>query len=132
MALPWELVPARALGRDQLDHAMKIIVFGLSVSSAWGNGHATLWRGLIRALGEAGHQVTFFERDVPYYAAHRDALALPGLSLQLYREWPEAARLARAQLREARAALITSYCPDGAAAAELVLASSVPMRVFYD
>ena len=45
---------------------MRIVVFGLTVSSSWGNGHATLWRGLIRALPRRGHAVTFFERGVPY------------------------------------------------------------------
>ena len=48
---------------------MKLVVFGLTVSSSWGNGHATLWRALIRALVRRGHQVVFFEKDVPYYGA---------------------------------------------------------------
>ena len=56
---------------------MKIVIFGLAVSSSWGNGHAALWRGLIQALLEAGHRVVFFEKDVPYYAANRDLHALP-------------------------------------------------------
>lgn len=47
---------------------MKLVIFGLTVSSSWGNGHATLWRGLCRALGAAGHEVIFLEKDVPYYA----------------------------------------------------------------
>jgi spore maturation protein CgeB len=41
---------------------MKIVIFGLTVSSSWGNGHATLWRGLINALTGRGHAVTFFAR----------------------------------------------------------------------
>ena len=56
---------------------MNITIFGLSVSSSWGNGHAALWRGLIGALLAAGHRVTFYERDVPYYREHRDLHALP-------------------------------------------------------
>jgi spore maturation protein CgeB len=52
---------------------MNFVVFGLTISSAWGNGHATPWRGLCRALAARGHHVIFYERDVPYYAAHRDA-----------------------------------------------------------
>jgi GNAT superfamily N-acetyltransferase len=65
--------------------AMRWVVFGLTVSSSWGNGHATLWRGLIRALHRRGHHVTFFERDVPYYRAHRDLTELPeGGQLVLY------------------------------------------------
>src|SRR5207237_383304 len=51
---------------------MKLVIFGLSISSSWGNGHATIWRGLCGALARQRHDVTFFERDVPYYAAHRD------------------------------------------------------------
>ena len=57
---------------------MKLVIFGLSVSSSWGNGHATLWRGLCSALGRRGHQVVFFERDVSYYADTRDLTELPG------------------------------------------------------
>src|SRR5881275_914110 len=59
--------------------AMKLVVFGLTMSSSWGNGHATLWRGLCRSLVRRGHEVVFFERDVPYYAAHRDLIALDGV-----------------------------------------------------
>src|SRR5205814_582070 len=51
---------------------MRIVVFGLAVSSSWGNGHATIWRGLARALHRRGHHIVFFERDQPYYAEHRD------------------------------------------------------------
>ena len=55
---------------------MKRVVFGLSVSSAWGNGHAAFWRGLIRALGGRGCEVVFFEREQPCCASHRDLLGL--------------------------------------------------------
>ncbi|MBV9504202.1 MAG: glycosyltransferase, partial [Acidobacteriia bacterium] len=66
---------------------MKIVIFGLSVSSSWGNGHATLWRGLIGGLAQMGHRVVFFERDVPYYAEHRDLTALTDADLLLYPDW---------------------------------------------
>ena len=66
---------------------MKWVIFGLTVSSSWGNGHATLWRGLCRALARRGHQIVFFERDVPYYSAHRDLETLPGGDLCLYPDW---------------------------------------------
>ena len=68
---------------------MKLVIFGLTISSAWGNGHATLWRGLCRALALRGHTVTFYERDVPYYAAHRDLPDPPGCRLRLYNEWSD-------------------------------------------
>jgi spore maturation protein CgeB len=111
---------------------VKLVVFGLTVSSSWGNGHATLWRGLLTALARRGHRVTFFERDVPYYAFHRDCTDFPGHRLVLYREWSEALPLARAELADADAGMVTSYCPDGLAATDLVLGSDGPRRVFYD
>ena len=105
---------------------MTIVIFGLSVSSSWGNGHAALWRGLISGLLAAGHRVTFYERDVPYYAQHRDLHALPaGAALVLYRDWPSPS------LADADVAIVTSYCPDAAAATDLVLHSRA-LRVFYD
>src|SRR6185312_7989041 len=89
---------------------MKLVIFGLTLSSSWGNGHATLWRGLIRALTRRNHDVVFFERDVPYYAEHRDLAELPGAGLILYREWPDIAERARSEARQADVSVITSYC----------------------
>ncbi|HUR95353.1 MAG TPA: glycosyltransferase [Gemmatimonadales bacterium] len=111
---------------------MKLVIFGLSVSSSWGNGHATIWRGLIGALASLGHTVVFFERDVPYYAAHRDLVDLPGGRLVLYPDWDTALPTARAELADADVAMVTSYCPDGAAAALDVADAPVGLRVFYD
>jgi spore maturation protein CgeB len=111
---------------------MKIVVFGLSVSSSWGNGHATLWRGLCAALARRGHDVVFFERDVPYYAAHRDLTHLPGGELILYDAWPSIASLARRHTAEADLAMVTSYCPDALAASRLILDSPADVRCFYD
>ncbi len=112
---------------------MRIVIFGLAVSSTWGNGHGALWRALIGALAKDGHAVTFFERDAPYYAQHRDLTALPGGgTLVLYSHWSEALAQARRSLAEADVGMVTSYCPDGIAATELVLDSNVPVRCFYD
>ncbi|HSP79185.1 MAG TPA: glycosyltransferase, partial [Myxococcaceae bacterium] len=112
---------------------MKLVLFGLAVSSSWGNGHATLWRGLISALAARGHRVVFFEKDQPFYAPHRDLHALPpGSELFLYGSWEEALPHAREHLRGADAGMVTSYCPDGVAAGRLVLDSSVPVKAFYD
>ena len=111
---------------------MKLIVFGLTVSSAWGNGHATLWRGLCRAMAQRGHRVVFFERDVPYYRAHRDLIELPGGRLVLFEDWNEIRALAAREVADADVAMVTSYCPDAQAATELVLAAPRAKRVFYD
>lgn len=112
---------------------MKLVVFGLSISSSWGNGHATLWRGLARALGARGHHVVFFERDVPYYASHRDLAEMPGGGrLVLYPSWEAVLPLACTELVDADVAMLTSYCPDGVAASALALDSTAKARVFYD
>jgi spore maturation protein CgeB len=111
---------------------MNIVVFGLTISSSWGNGHATIWRGLCRALAGRGHRLTFFERDVPYYAAHRDATAPEGCNLRLYAAWEDVLAPAREAIAHADVAMVTSYCPDAQVASDLVLDSSAGVKVFYD
>jgi len=111
---------------------MRLVIFGLTVSSSWGNGHATIWRGLCRALARKGHQVRFFERDVPYYAAHRDLQNSEPYQLILYSAWEEVEAQAREAVAAADSAIVTSYCPDALAAADLILDSPALVRVFYD
>src|SRR5262249_50609804 len=111
---------------------MKLVIFGLSLSSSWGNGHATLWRGLCRALAKRGHRVAFFERDTSYYAQHRDLTKLPDGELILSKDWESVLPIAQSHLRNADIGMVTSFCPDGIAASELVLSSPAPVRAFYD
>ncbi len=112
---------------------VKIVIFGLTVSSSWGNGHATLWRSLIKALLRRGHRVTFYEKDVPYYASTRDLWGLPpGGHLRLYEFLHEIREEIVLELRQADLAIVTSYCPDGPAASELVLQHAHGVRAFYD
>src|SRR3954463_4258900 len=111
---------------------MKLVVFGLTISSSWGNGHATLWRGLVKALVRRGHRVVFFERDVPYYAGARDLWEIPGGELVLYPAWDAVLPYARSHLADADVAMVTSYCPDAVAAAALALDGPAALRVFYD
>jgi len=110
---------------------MRLVIFGLTVSSSWGNGHATLWRGLCNALARQGHDVTFFERDVSYYANHRDLLWPKSYKLVLYPSWTEVNSLAKSAVSESDVAVVTSYCPDAQPASTLVLHSKA-MKVFYD
>lgn len=111
---------------------MKFVIFGLTMSSSWGNGHATIWRGLCRTLAQRGHRITFFERDVPYYASHRDYAGVAGVELILYPDWGSILPLARRHLSDAEIGIVTSYCPDGIASSDLVLSSRTALRVFYD
>ncbi len=108
---------------------MRLVIFGLTVSSSWGNGHATLWRGLCSALARQGHQVKFFERDVSYYANHRDLVWPELYELVLYPGWAEVSPLAKCAVREADVAIVTSYCPDAAVVCDLILQSHV-VKVF--
>ncbi len=111
---------------------MKLAIFGLTVSSSWGNGHATLWRGLIRALATRGVAVTFFERNVSYYAQARDLTRLPGGgTLHLYDEWADIAPTARAAVMAADATIVSSYCPDAIPAARL-MEDAPGQTIFYD
>lgn len=111
---------------------MNIVTFGLSISSAWGNGHATLLRGLFKALHRQGHQIHFFERDTPYYASHRDACKFDYVTLHLYSDWAQELSRIESLLAQADTGLVTSYCGDGRAACEAVLNAGLPRTVFYD
>jgi spore maturation protein CgeB len=111
---------------------MKLVVFGLTVSSTWGNGHATLWRGLIKALAHRGWEVVFFEHDVPYYAMNRDCYEIPGGELVLYENWSDVLNEAHRHVTEADAAMVTSYCPHGIEATEVVLRATRAVRILYD
>ena len=110
---------------------MKLVIFGLTITSSWGNGHATLWRGLCNALARQGHKVTFFERDVPYYAGHRDLQQPQPYHVQLYPSWQDVLPEAEKAVVGCDAAMVTSYCPDAQEACDLI-ASSNALKVFYD
>ena len=112
---------------------MRVVIFGLTVSSSWGNGHATLWRSLIKAMLRRGYTVTFFEKDVPYYANTRDLWTLPeGGTLRFYSDFGEIRGEVLRDLHEADLAMVTSYCPDGVEASRLVLDATSGVRAFYD
>jgi spore maturation protein CgeB len=111
---------------------VRIVIFGLTISSSWGNGHATLWRGLCKYLVRLGHSVVFFERDVPYYAGARDLFEIPGGRLVLYSSWEDVRSTARGSVMEADAAIVTSYCPDALSATNLILSQDRATPVFYD
>jgi spore maturation protein CgeB len=110
---------------------MRIVIFGLTVSSSWGNGHATLWRGLCNSLGKQGHSVTFFEKDVPYYRNHRDLVEPSLYNLELYSDWNEIENRVKDAISESDCAIVTSYCPDARVASDLILDSDT-FSVFYD
>lgn len=110
---------------------LSIVVLGLSLSSSWGNGHATTYRALLKGLSARGHDILFLERDVPWYAAHRD-LHDPGYCrLELYSCPSGLARYA-AEIARADAVLVGSFVPDGIEVGEWVLANARGVTAFYD
>ena len=112
--------------------ALKITLFGLTLSSSWGNGHATPYRAILRALHRLGHRVTFYERDVPYYARHRDLPECAYCDLKLYESWETIRKEALAEAASSDVVITASYVPEGAAIADELLALDGPLRVYYD
>jgi len=110
---------------------MKIVIFGLSITSSWGNGHATTYRGLVRELARRGHHVHFIERDVPWYASNRDLTKIPGARISLYHGLDELPRHAN-EVSNADAVIVGSYVPDGIEVGEWVIANAGGVTAFYD
>ena len=111
---------------------MKIVICGLSITSSWGNGHATTYRSLARALRARGHRIVFFEHDLEWYASNRDMPEPPFCRVHIYDHWNDVVSLLRRELADAEVAVVGSYFPDGVRAAAEVLSSSVPAKAFYD
>jgi spore maturation protein CgeB len=111
--------------------ALDIAVFGLSITSAWGNGHATTYRALLRALAERGHRVRFFERDMPWYAKHRDLPDPPYARTVLYSSLGELQDRLGNELR-ADLVMIGSYVPEAVRLAEWALPRTTGLTAFYD
>ena len=125
------LKQARSLPYQVL--SMRLVIFGLTITSSWGNGHATLWRALSRSLAQRGHHLTFFERQLPYYAETRDLTTWTDGELILYDCWDLASAVARDRLANADVALISSYCPDALSAGKLLAEFGERIvKVFYD
>ena len=110
---------------------MKIVVIGLSVTSSWGNGHATTYRALLKALRRRGHEILFLECDQPWYAAHRDLPDPPFCRTLLFRETPDLAAHVEA-IAEADCVIVGSFVPDGAAVCRWVLEHAQGFTAFYD
>lgn len=111
---------------------MKIVIFGLSITSSWGNGHATTFRALCQALHRRGHRIVFFERDQEWYASNRDLPGPPYCDVRIYEAWSQTRTQVRAELHDADVAIVGSFVPDGIAALDAVLDSRAAVKAFYD
>jgi len=111
---------------------VKIVIYGLTITSSWGNGHATTYRSLIKALARRGHSVHFIEKDVEWYRSNRDLPHPEFCTLQLYEDWQaESAMLVRAAA-DADAIVVGSYFPDAIAATKALLDAGLGPLLFYD
>jgi nucleoside-diphosphate-sugar epimerase/spore maturation protein CgeB len=110
---------------------MKLVVLGLSLSSSWGNGHATTFRALLKAFAARGHDVLFLERDVPWYRDQRDVTDPGYCRLEFYRTAEELDRWC-AEIRDAEAVMVGSYVPDGVDVGRFVQKAARGVTAFYD
>ncbi|MCB5173899.1 CgeB family protein [Microvirga lenta] len=110
---------------------LQVVVIGLSLSSSWGNGHATTFRALLKAFAARGHEVLFLERDVPWYAAHRDLSNPDFCQLEFYTSLADLARY-KDKVANADAVIAGSYVPEGVAVGEWVQNTAKGVTAFYD
>ena len=111
---------------------MRIVFCGLSITSSWGNGHATNYRALVRELDARGHDVLFLERDVPWYASQRDLPQPPWGRTELYGSLEELRGRFAGEIREADLAVVGSYVPDGVEVGHWVCDTARGAKAFYD
>jgi spore maturation protein CgeB len=111
---------------------LEIVIVGLSITSSWGNGHATTYRALAKALSNRGHSVTFLERDLPWYREHRDLKQSDYCRIGLYGSLPELACSYGELIRDANLVILGSYVPDGIAIGDWITSRARGVTAFYD
>jgi spore maturation protein CgeB len=111
---------------------MRIVIIGLTITSSWGNGHATTYRGLVRELAARGHDVLFLEHDKPWYASNRDLPNPPHGRTVLYASVEDLKRRFERDVRDADATIVGSYVPQGVEVGEWVQQIAQGVTTFYD
>lgn len=116
------------MSQRQLD----CVFLGLSITSTWGNGHATTYRGLLKELARRGHRITFLERDVPWYASNREFNELPYCTVELYGSPDELKDRFAGLVQRADVTVVGSYVPEGVAIGHWVTTTTKNVTAFYD
>ncbi|HSG41184.1 MAG TPA: glycosyltransferase [Thermoanaerobaculia bacterium] len=111
---------------------LDIVILGLSITSSWGNGHATTYRGLVRELAARGHRVLFLERDQPWYADNRDLPKPPYGKMELYASLEDLKDRFAPAVRRADFVIVGSYVPQGVEVGEWVTETAAGATAFYD
>ena len=111
---------------------MKIVIYGLAITSSWGNGHATTYRSLCKALARCGHQIHFIEKNLEWFRDNRDMPHPEFCKVHLYSDWTESARSLIRLSKDADAIVVGSYFPDAMAATAALLEAGHGSLIFYD
>lgn len=111
---------------------MDIVILGLSITSSWGNGHATTYRALVRHLASREHRVLFLERELPWYRDNRDMPHPPGAQTEIYDSVAELKQRFVAPVRDADLVIVGSYVPEGIEVGEWVTDVARGVTAFYD
>ena len=112
--------------------SLDIVILGLSITSSWGNGHATTYRGLVRELCARGHRVLFLERDTSWYAANRDLPVPPYGVTELYADYEDLVARFQEQVAAADLVMVGSYVPDGIRIGRWATSAATGVTAFYD
>ncbi|HET6262642.1 MAG TPA: glycosyltransferase, partial [Chloroflexia bacterium] len=115
-----------------MPESLNIVILGLSITSSWGNGHATTYRGLVRELTRRGHNVLFLERDKPWYASNRDMPDPPWGRTRLYDSLDDLRACFTGEVRDADLVIVGSYVPEGVPVGEWVTQTARGATAFYD
>src|SRR4051812_15700171 len=111
---------------------MDIVILGLSITSSWGNGHATTFRSLVRELSALGHDVLFLERDLPWYADNRDMRRNPWCSVEIYESMAELRSRFHRRIANADVVIVGSFVPEGIEVGRFVVRTAGGVKAFYD
>jgi len=111
---------------------MKLVIYGLTITSAWGNGHATTYRSLAKALRRRGHTILFIEKDAEWYRSNRDLPEPAFCTVRIYSDWAAEEVSLLQEARDADAIVVGSYFPDAIAATRALLAADSGPVLFYD
>src|SRR4051794_3577395 len=112
--------------------SLRIVIIGLTITSSWGNGHATTYRGLVRELARRGHDVLFLEHDKPWYAGNRDLPNPPFGRTELYASVQDLQERFADDVRRADLVIVGSYVPEGVAVGEWATRMATGPVAFYD
>ena len=109
-----------------------IVILGLTITSSWGNGHATTYRGLVRELVKNGYNVLFLERDMPWYANNRDLVPSSYGRIELYGSIDELKNEYKKAIASADLVIVGSYIPEGILVSDWITKVAKGVIAFYD